>query len=319
MIEDGYEQGNTFSGNIAVNVERAAFWMATPTNDLIDNVAANAAQGFDISEFASCPTAGLNWSMKHEIPCQKLGGGDNGGRGCTLSRWLPMGIFDGNVAHNVDTGILIYPPRYASYPQRMDDMDTLENFFAWNVIYAYDSVSSNMELINFTVIGATTGINIHSGSNIWITKSAFQDVCNGVRIADTRWNMLHSGVEVNQVAFHRISEESDRCAVIVFRIHGKIDSDLHFGKVSTQVKNIKLYQVKQLFAFEDDYNNGSILTDISPYGLYVYNILSYNSKMKHIAPASSNDAPSYVIRHGYGGNLADASNSLVSSCEKSLI
>jgi len=64
---------------------------------------------------------------------------------------------------------------------------------------------------------------------------------------------------------------------------------------------------------------GSIGTNTSPYGLYVYNILSYNSQMKHIAPAGSNDAPSYVIRHGYDGNLVDTSNSLVSSCEKSLI
>jgi len=237
-----------------------------------------------------------------------------------------MGKFDGNVAHNVEVGLSIYPPRHVSYPITSDDYDTLENFFVWNAYWGYHSVSNNIRMTNFMVIGAHAGMNIDSGNNIVIEESSLQDVCNGVMMAETIWNVLHSGVRVSKVAFHRIWDDSgyhslrqwdnvDRCAPVLFRVLRSDD----FGKVTSQFVNLKLYKVKKFFSFQAIHNAGSITDNAMPHGFYIYNVLSFNSEMKHIAPASNNDTPSYVVRHGYPGNLVDTNNSLVRNCEESTI
>ena len=50
MTEDGYEHSNSFIANIAANVQRSPYWMANPSNDLINNIAANSPFGYEIAE-----------------------------------------------------------------------------------------------------------------------------------------------------------------------------------------------------------------------------------------------------------------------------
>ena len=76
---------------------------------------------------------------------------------------------------------------------------------------------------------------------------------------------------------------------------------------------MKLYNVAKLFAFNNRDN-------ICQYGFFVHNVESFDSVLKHIAPASVfNDEyqPSYIIRHGYSEKqiMIKEDNSLISSCE----
>jgi len=324
MTEDGYEHGNTFRGNIAVNVERAAFWMANPSNDLIRNVAANSLTGFDISEIDMSNT----FSVKHNIPCQTENGVTLNAQGCIFARNLRMGKFISNVAHNVGSAIHMYPPRFGSYPLRLNDMDTIEKFFAWNVNLVYDSVSSNIRIEDLTVIGAGTGLNIGPGTNILVKNSIFQGVCRGIRIADNdRWNRMHSGVEVKRVVFNEVWEKSDHCAPIVFRAESNADSYHGYTKATIQVKNVDLHKVNKLFSFDSD----GIENNIRQYGFFAHNVRSYDSELADIAPKINSDDeyhPTYVLRHGNPGNLIedgtgnpieDGTNSLMNNCKKSTI
>ena len=312
MTEDGYEHSNTFRGNVAVSVQKAAYWMANPDNDLVDNIAANSNMGFEITEKNADGEGTITFSDKHNIPCQKIGG-ELDENGCSKGRWIPMGKFYGNIAHNVGTGIFMYPPRYASFDNPdYKDMDRLENFFAWNVYLAYDSVSSNMKMIDFTVIGAHTGMNIDSGQNLLIHKSTFRKVCYGVIMADNdNWIKVHSGANVDKVVFDRMWEKSDYCAPIVFRTTAR---KAVYAKLSAQFKNLRLYRVKKLFSFD---GNG-LTNNINPYGFHVYNVRSYKSDMADIAPANGNGKQSYIIRHRHSGNF-DENNSLVRNCAVSNI
>ena len=319
MTEDGYEHSNTFKSNIATNVQKAAFWMANPSNELIDNIASNARSGFDISETPF--NRRNNFSFKHEIPCQEGGWGN--AQGCTWSRFLPMAKFYGNEVHNVDIGIDMYPPRYPSYKNDgYDDVDVLESFLAWNVRTAFDSFGSNTRLVDFTVLDSKVGIALDaSQNNVIVEKSVFYKVCEGVKIGGRNdWTRLHSGVKVKDAVFDRMpSEATEHCAPITFwhNAHG-YKAPNKWTKVSTQVRDVKLYKVKKLFAFDSDL----FKQNTRQHGFFIYNVLSYRSKLKHIAPASDFDneyQPSYVLRHDYPENQMEGGDFLMEGCEKSII
>jgi len=320
MTEDGYEHSNKFIGNMAANIQRAAYWMANPSNDLIRNIAANSGTGFD---YGFNEDDGMNgnphhFSYKHKIPCQT--GGLENDQGCTYASLIPMGKFTSNVAHNLGTAILIYPPRFKSYGLKMNDIDTLNNFFAWNVQTVFDSISSNIQIEGLKVIGASTGLDIHSGNNILVKYSIFQEVCRGVRISDNdRWNRMHSGVEVKRVVFNEVWEKSDNCAPIVLRTESNSEKQHGYTKPTVQIKNVNLYKVKKLFSLDSD----GIKNNIRQYGFFVHNVLSHDSPLADIAPKINSDdeyLPTYVIRHGNPGNLIeDVNNSLMNNCKISTI
>jgi len=315
MTEDGYEHSNTFKGNIATNVELSAFWMANPSNELLDNIASNAASGFDISETRH--DRRNNFSFKHEIPCQKGGWGNS--QGCTWSRFLPMAKFYGNIAHNVDRGINMYPPRYPSGGVKLDDVDVLENFLAWNVGTAFDSFGSNTRLVGFKVLNSKAGIAIDgSQNNVIVEKSVFHKVCHGVKIGSRNfWNRLHSGVKVKDVVFDKMYEPLEYCAPITFwyNAHG-YQEPKKWTKFSTQVRDVRLYKVNKLFSFDNDL----FKENTRQHGFFVYNVLSYKSTLKHIAPASDFNnqyQPSYVLRHDYPENQMEGGD--FPGCKKSII
>jgi len=319
MTEDGYEHLNTFKRNIATNVERSAFWMANPSNELLGNIASNAAHGFDISS----TTTNENFSFTHDIPCQKEGGLENQ-YGCTYSTHLPMAKFDGNIAHNVDVGIDMYPPRYPSHPSKFDDVDVLENFLAWNVGIVLDSFGSNTRLVGFTVLNSNVGIALDgSGNNVIVEKSVFHKVCQGVKVGNRNpWNRLHSGVQVKDVVFDKMYEPTEYCAPIVFwwDAHGYPNS-ARWTKLSMQVRDVKLYKVNKLFAFDNDLFKDDIPRQ---HGFFIYNVLSYKSNLKHIAPASdfNNEyQPSYVLRHDYPENqmVTEGVDFVMEGCKRSII
>lgn len=311
MTEDGYEHSNVFTDNIAANIKKAAFWMANPSNDLINNVAANANFGFEIAEVEVEDRD--NFSYKNFIPCQKQVGGLGNDHGCIWPRLLPLGIFNNNQVHNVNHGIQIYPPRMPEYPLKTDTMDTMQNFFAWHVSLAYNSITYNMIIKRFLVIGAGSGLRIDLAPNVLIKESVFQNVCIGVSLSDRNlWNTMHSGALVTNVVFVNILKYS-QCAPIVFEQVTVDDDNESYTKVSTQIKDVKLYNVAKLFAF----NNRN---SIRQYGFFVHNVESFDSDLKDIAPASDfNDEyqPSYIIRHGYSNNqiIIKGDDSLISDCE----
>ena len=321
MTEDGYEHSNTFIGNIAANIQRAAYWMANPSNDLIKNVATNSGTGFEygFNEHSGIQGNPHHFSYRHKIPCQQTGGMEND-QGCTYATQIPIAKFTGNVAHNLGTAIFIYPPRFKSYGLKMNDVDILDKFFAWNVDMVFDSISSNIRIQGLKVIGANTGLNIHSGNNILVKDSMFQEVCRGVRIADNAgWNRLHSGVEVERVVFNEVWEKSDNCAPIVFRVESNSGKQHGYTKPTVQIKNVNLHKVKKLFSLESD----GIKNNIRQYGFFVHNVLSHDSPLADIAPKINSDdeyLPTYVIRHGNPGNLIeDVNNSLMNNCKISTI
>lgn len=128
------------------------------------------------------------------------------------------------------------------------------------------------------------------------------------------------GIELNRVVFNRVwerdrywfdLEEPENCAPIVFRS----ETTRQYSKVSAQIKNTKLYGVKKLFSL-DRSNGFDEFGNTQQYGFFVHNVLSFDSDLKHISPASS----SYIIRHGYQGNLViDDNKSLVKNCDNSII
>merc|ERR1719491_2592448 len=183
----------------------------------------------------------------------------------------------------------------------------------------YDSVSSNIRIERLTVIGASTGLNIHSGMNLLVKNSIFQEVCRGVRIADNdRWNRMHSGVEVKRSVFNEVWEKSENCAPIVFRAESGLRWD-GYTKATAQIKNVKLYKVKKLFSLDSD----GLKNNFRQYGFFVHNVLSYKSDLADIAPKINSDdeyLPTYVLRHGNPGNLIeDGNNSLMNKCKSSTI
>lgn len=317
MTEDGYENSNKFISNIAANIQRAGFWMANPSNDLIKNVAVNSGTGFDISEVEV--EKRNNFSFKHQIPCQTQPGGWGDEHGCIWSRFLRMGKFTGNLAHNVGIAIHIYPPRFGSFPLKLNDMDTLDKFFAWNVDHVYHSQSSNIRFEGLTVIGARTGLNINAGMNILVKNSIFQEVCRGVRISDNdRWNRMHSGVKVIRVVFNKLWKFTENCAPIVFGTDSAVTGANGYIKATVQVKNVKLYKVNSLFSMDSD----GLKNNFRQYGFFVHNVLSYKSDLADIAPMKSDGVyrPTYVLRHGNPGNLIeDGNNSLMKNCKNSTI
>lgn len=66
--------------------------------------------------------------------------------------------------------------------------------------------------------------------------------------------------------------------------------------------------------FSLDRSNG-FNNNIQQYGFFVHNVLSYESELNHIVCAST----SYIVRHGYPGNVIISNESLVKDCDNSII
>ena len=73
-----------------------------------------------------------------------------------------------------------------------------------------------------------------------------------------------------------------------------------------------------MFAIDDDL----FKQNTRQHGYFIYNVLSYRSELKHIAPASdfNNEyQPSYVLRHDYPENQMEGDDFLMEGCKKSII
>jgi len=292
MVEDGPETRNKFIRNIAANVQRSAFWMPHPDNDLIKNVAANSGSAYEYTESQG------QFSVDHEIP-----GCGSSNSGCDLTRFTPMGKFIGNVAHNVGSGIKIYPPRFVYDPEKMDHF---KKFFIWHSNIAFDSITNNVVMDKFTVSGTSIGILADSGGNHIVKNSNFHKVCKAIHVSDrNHWNRLHSGIIVKRSVIESTWQRSDHCAPLVFSPFMPNE----YVKVSTQFVDVKLYNVDKLFAIEKSLEN-----NIRQYGFFLNNVESLDSDMT--IPQSNQ--PSFVVRHNYSGNqIYEGSDFMVKDCSSS--
>jgi len=327
MVEDGFEHGNVFDGNIAANVKGSAFWFANPDNDVINNIAASSINGYEFTDMAALTEtlALTEFSRKHNIPCQNLGldPTDNSPYpnidGCTWQRFIPLKNFDGNTVHNVDNGLFVYPPRGSRVARTPD---VYKNLFVWNTRFAFDSTIDNSVLTNFIIYGAKYGIAPNSGNNVVIEKSVFQHVCEPVILpAGRHFNRQHSGVRIKNCVINKIWEDTESCAPIVIDTRNPHPATHSYMQSSSQIENLKLYKVKKLFAIADNNHPGiGLRYNHYQFGFFVYNVKSYNSSLKDIAPAKENgNKPSYIIRHGYSGDQLEVEGEdfFVKDCEKS--
>jgi len=325
MTEDGVEVNNTFVGNIAANIKGSGFWMGSASNHLIDNTVSDSGSGFEITVgnqtclFTGCS---LTFSQKHNIPCQNIGEGWTNDDGCTPHRNLPMGVFNGNVAHNVHTGILVYPRRAT----QQQTPDLYENFFAWNIgSHVFDASINNARIVNFRAYGAVNGFRINGGNNVLVEKTVIHEVCEGFEFAvQENWNFQHSGIQLQDIVFQKTWEKSENCAPIVLWIRPPCDGlydPNKYMQVTSQIRDVKLYRVKKLFSMANDALER--VESKRQFGFFVHNVKSFNSPMEHIAPAEEFNgyAPSFIIRHGYTGEeLTDSGGDfLFKDCEASVI
>jgi len=68
-------------------------------------------------------------------------------------------------------------------------MDHFKKFLVWNSNIALDSITNNVVMDKFTVIGTSIGIRVDSGGNHIVKKSNFLEVCKAIEVSDrNHWN-----------------------------------------------------------------------------------------------------------------------------------
>jgi hypothetical protein len=152
VTEDGIETGNKFLGNVAMHIVAptaaidagdgnaqtdsfaAAFYMASPSNDIKGNVVAGAQHtGFFYESFLRVRGA----SAKYKLP----------GFDTINVKHLPFGVFEGNLAHGVQIGLNPGFGRSPSEPM------TFFGFSCWSVYDCFHSQQShNLSLDHVTAV-----------------------------------------------------------------------------------------------------------------------------------------------------------------------
>lgn len=264
MTEDGIEQNNFFLGNIGMATrtaiakispemtdDRAAtFWMASPKNHFIHNVAAGSHDGgfwFEPPVFAG------GSAKKFKVP-----GWDT---------FKPInsdfGVFSHNTAHSAGVGLMTYPGGvFVPYQGKahLDHTYTWSTFRGWLSIQGSNQKITNSNFVDVYMIGINTAGAIgHTVENIEIIGA--QDntkLCFGQASAihfenhvnPIWWKNGINGWKVKNVHIQDWATTSKSCAVKQIGINLKKSKDLEWFPSSTSLQDFSFKNVDNQFEVE---------------------------------------------------------------------
>lgn len=170
MTEDGVEKNNVFENNVGIATRNAiklitgqsddtpaTFWMASPANDMVGNIAAGGPR-FGFWYESMDEVVGL--SKRVNLPAA---------RNVDPSR-TNFGRFQRNSAHSQTTCMATYDP-----PNEPLKRALLTQFFGWSSIIGWRMNDGNNQLLTDSLFVdiRDTGVNTEQIEGIWMEKTTF--------------------------------------------------------------------------------------------------------------------------------------------------